>query len=639
MKKRIFALLSVLVFAFSLFGNVYAEENNGKTIDFNLTSDDKNKIIVKSGDEIIVNYTLENADADEDFFVTVAHTMVVYDKDFFEFKGIVKSDERNIEAGLHETSLGNPRIYFNGYHLREKSYAAKQFMGSFKLKVKAKSGMSEIKNLNFEISDERGVRYIAHTKNLLVSIGEEPETLYTITYKNGDKEVGTATAPAGNIEIDQVSPLGENGYAFGGWKNEDDGKIYQKGDIFSVSRDTTFTAVWNKIEETKKYTLTFNTNGGSNRESISVKENTVVDLSEYTTEKSGYIFKGWYADASLTKKVTSITLDGDKTVYAKWEKIYGGSNGGGGGVTRYTLAFEVNGGTDIESVSKVKNTTVDLSKYITKKEGYSFDGWYTDKGLTNKVTEVKMINNITLYAKWVEGDNGYVENPSYKPDIFSSDHYAYVVGRDGGYIYPNERLTRAEAAEMFYRLLNGEVRTEAVTQENGFDDVNSSDWFNTSVSTLSALGVLNGRTEDSFAPNENITRAELTTIIARLSEAEYNGEDIFSDVDGHWAEDSINIAASIGWVTGDNGLFRPNDGITRAEVITLINRALNRVPESKSDLLDGMITPPDNTDENAWYYLAIQEAVNSHNFEKKADNTHEKWTELTENPDWAKLND
>ncbi len=315
----------------------------------------------------------------------------------------------------------------------------------------------------------------------------------------------------------------------------------------------------------------------------------------------------------------------------------GGGSTGGGSVTRYTLRFETNGGSSIDNVLKIRNTTVNLSKYITVRSGFSFGGWYTEKELVNKVLSVKMQSSMTIYAKWIEGDNGYESNPNYKPDIFTSEHNAYIVGRAGGYIVPNENLTRAEAATMFFRLLDGQILIEGMTKQNNFSDVNEGDWFNTAVSTLTNLGVLNGRTPDTFAPDALITRAEFMTIVARLSEAKYDGDNLFDDIAGHWAQDYINIAASIKWANGYGDVFNPDSNITRAEAFTIVNRSTNRLPENVSDLLDGMETFVDNSDTDAWYYINIQEATNSHNYKIKEDGVHEKWTSLKENPDWETI--
>lgn len=639
-KKRILSICFTFVFLLSLFTNVFAAEENNIKLNHNLTYNGENVVKVKTGDEITVVYTLENASEEANFRISSFTDEIYFDNTFFEYIGDIKKDSLVKTAHLVEISKNHFRVYFNSYYTNsEKSeeYNAKQFIGSFKLKVKATEGTSTISNKSMYAFDENDKKYTSTPKNLTLTIGEEPDELFMVTYKNNGAVHHSEKAKGEHTVIAAPGNKPEN-CKFTGWKNENDGKIYNAGDTVNITEDTDFTAVWEEIKDEKEYTLTFQTNGGSEIKSITEKENTEIDLSNYTTQKDGYNFDGWYSDKALTSKITSITLDSDKTVYAKWEKKSTGSGISVNGVTRYTLTFETNGGTKINSVSKVKNTTIDLSKYITQKEGYSFDGWHTDKELTKKVTELKITENTTIYAKWLEGESDYTPAPSYKPDIFTDEHYAYIVGRDGGYVFPQSNLTRAEAAEIFYRLLSSDVRAEAFTKENNFTDVNEDDWFNASVSTLANLDILKGRDADTFAPNDSITRAELTTIVARLSEASYEGENLFSDIAGHWAENYINIAASIKWISGDNGKFRPNDNITRAEVVTLINKALNRQPENKDDLLDNMITPSDNTNENAWYYLAVQEAVNGHSYEQKSDGVHEKWTELMQSPDWGSLN-
>ena len=376
-------------------------------------------------------------------------------------------------------------------------------------------------------------------------------------------------------------------------------------------------------------TLTFETNGGNLIPSVTDKEvNSVVDLSAYRPEKTGYTFAGWYSDAGLTQSISSVILDDAKTVYAKWNANV--TYGGGSGVTNYTITFNTNGGSAISKVVKNKNDIVDLANYVSEKEGYNFEGWYIDKELSHKITSIKLIKNITIYAKWVEDISDRIQ-------MLTDKHCAYIFGRDGGYIYPNAETTRAEVATIFFRLLTEEVRKESLTKENEFGDVAADEWYNTAISTLTQLEILNGRTEKAFEPDAFITRAEFTTIAARFSNGVYKGESFFKDIDGHWAKEYINTAANLGWIIGENGSFRPDDNITRAEVMTLVNRVLNRVPESKEDLLDGMITWKDNSDENAWYYLAVQEATNSHNYEIKADGVCEKWIKLTDSPDWTKF--
>lgn len=394
-------------------------------------------------------------------------------------------------------------------------------------------------------------------------------------------------------------------------------------------------AVIQIVSDSDAKTLTFNTNGGTPISALTKNIGDSVDLSHYPTSRSGYTFGGWYLDSSFTNKAETITITDNVTVYAKWIENYTPSGGGGGsGTPKNTLTFMTPDGVVLDEIKKAENSTVTLSMYKFDKVGYIFEGWYTDKALTNKVTSIKMSSDVTLYANWKVDAAARLAN---RPKILTTEHYAYIVGREGGYICPGDNITRAEVATIFYRLLNEDTRTKYSTKENSFADVNENDWFSIAVSTLAAMEIVNGRDAEHFEPDSLITRAEFTTIAARLSDAEYKGESLFTDIAGHWAESYINTAASIGWVIGENNKFRPDDFITRAEAMTLVNRVLCRTPESKDDLHADMTTWVDNADENAWYYLAVQEASNSHNCEMKADGIHEKWTKLTDNPDWTAL--
>ena len=217
------------------------------------------------------------------------------------------------------------------------------------------------------------------------------------------------------------------------------------------------------------------------------------------------------------------------------------------------------------------------------------------------------------------------------------DHYAYIVGYPNGNVEPNGNITRAEVATIFFRLLTEEVRTANSTQSNSLSDVTRGQWFNHAVSTLSSMGIVKGHNDGTFAPNAPITRAEFAAIAARFDDKNTDTSSKFTDIASHWAKNEIGIAANKGWINGyPDGTFRPNQYITRAEAMTLVNRVLNRLPENSSDLLDSMIKWPDNSDASAWYYLAVQEATNSHYYKTK-ENKFEKWTELRETRDWTEL--
>ena len=218
----------------------------------------------------------------------------------------------------------------------------------------------------------------------------------------------------------------------------------------------------------------------------------------------------------------------------------------------------------------------------------------------------------------------------------TEDHYAYIVGYNDGTVKPNNNITRAEVATIFFRLLTDDARAYYWSTDSGFSDVKPGDWYNNAVSTMVNAGILNGYSDGTFQPNANITRAEFATIAARFLSNSYSLNDRFYDTEGHWAEPYINRAAEVGWINGYNdGSFKPDQAITRAEAVTLVNAVLGREPH-EDHLLSRMVTWPDNP-KSAWYYEDIQEATNSHDYVWATGNAYEIWTELLENRDWAKL--
>ena len=218
------------------------------------------------------------------------------------------------------------------------------------------------------------------------------------------------------------------------------------------------------------------------------------------------------------------------------------------------------------------------------------------------------------------------------------DHYAYVVGYPDGMVYPQKNITRAEVATIFFRLLKDETREANMTKSNGYNDMKDGAWYTCAVSTLSKMGIIKGYEDGSFKPDASISRAEFAAIAARFDPDGDTTPATFSDVSSHWAKDEISIAANHGWIKGyEDGSFKPDQKITRAETMTLVNRVLKRLPETKDDLHKDMKTWPDNQNESAWFYLAVQEATNSHYQNLKKDGTHEKWESMRETRDWAAL--
>ena len=303
--------------------------------------------------------------------------------------------------------------------------------------------------------------------------------------------------------------------------------------------------------------------------------------------------------------------------------------GGGdhGGTTYYTLRYESNGGTKYDSERYRRNTLVELDKQPVR-EGYTFTGWYADKALTEPIDDIRMTSNKTVYAGW--------ERTGVPDRLNGDDHFAYIIGRDDGLVHPEATITRAEVATIFFRLLTDEARAEYLTETSPFHDVAPDAWYATAVATMEVMGIVEGRAPAVFDPDAPITRGEFAAIAARFDSAPYDGADRFTDIGGHWAAEYINQAAVKGWVEGQpDGSFAPDRSISRAEAMTLVNRVLGRLPETADDLLDGMITWPDNPP-GAWYYLAVQEATNSHDYGRKADTVHETWTGLQPVEDWTR---
>lgn len=310
---------------------------------------------------------------------------------------------------------------------------------------------------------------------------------------------------------------------------------------------------------------------------------------------------------------------------------------GGGSVTppqpqTVTLHYETNGGRSLADETHVLGTKADLKTPL--REGCTFAGWYLDEALTKPAeSPLLMDTDKTVWAKW--------ESTSV-PGDFTSDHVNYVLGREteeGRLIDPESNVTRAEVAAMLYRLLDEEVRSEYYRESSTFPDVEEGAWYEVPVATLQAMGIIKGdEGTGACRPNDPITRAEFAAMAGRFDDdGEWPDMEPFSDMDGHWAERIVLVAAVNGWILGDEGSdrFRPDDPITRAETIAITNRVLQRIPESEADLLPGRVEWPDNHDVEKWYWLAVEEATNNHDHTMKGDGVHERWTALLENEDWG----
>ncbi len=555
--KKFLGILLAFVMLFTLSPNAFAASQT--TLNFDLTCDGEHEVSKKAGDIITVTYAVTNTtDADADYSVSTMANRVFFDHTFFEYV----DGSSKVTSGLNQStklsvfSSGNRYIYFNGYESPVIRYASDQVVGTFQLKIIATEGSSTIRSTSISATNADNTSYALTSTDLVVKIGNAP-----------------------------VTPV---------------------------------------------YELSFNTNGDSAVSSVKKESGAIIDLSIYTPVKSGFVFDGWYSDSTLKNKVTFVTLNKDTTVYAGWKKYETP-------LKQHVLTFVTNGGSFISQVTAKSNTLIDLANYVTVRSGYTFTGWYLDAGLNTRVYFINLTENTIVYAGWKTNgatppDLPYA--PSIPDDLNGTDHFAYIVGYDDGSVHPEANITRAEVATIFFRLLCEDVRKEYLTSTNRFLDVPTDTWYTTPVSTMAAMGILKGY-DGYFRPSDPISRAEFAAIAARFAD-KMGGESVaFKDISGHWAAPEILKAASLGWVQGYDGYFRPNDAITRAESMTIINRILCRVPETESDLLPGMKVWVDNMDTSKWYYLAVQEATNTHTFAYK-DATYETWVELIETPDWSK---
>lgn len=442
------------------------------------------------------------------------------------------------------------------------------------------------------------------------------------------------------------------GYEFAGWM-KDTTEVSETTTYSSLAGAATVTEITLVAQWTpKNYTVEYDLAGGKLGGSTTVPDKTNVQWNDAallpagTPTKANHSFDGWYYDTTSVSDTTtysSLAVDpatAKITLTAKW--TYTGGGGGGGAPTKYTLTYESNGGTEFENEKYTYGTVVDVNK-TPQREGYIFDGWHLDESFNEDVDKVKMTKNITVYAAWIKDDNSETDEPTAQvepgkvPDALNGeDHFAYVVGYPDGNVRPNSNITRAEVSAIFFRLLKDNVRNENLTSENSFTDVVADAWYNKAVSTLAKLGIVDGRQGNGFYPDAFITRAEFAAICARFDASEFTVVDNFTDVKGHWAESEIHEAAAHGWIKGyEDGTFKPDRYITRAEAMTMINRVLNRTPETAADLHEDMIVWPDNSNKSEWYYLAVQEATNSHDYEMK-NGLYEKWIAIKQGTDWTK---
>ena len=439
----------------------------------------------------------------------------------------------------------------------------------------------------------------------------------------------------------------------------------------TIKSDLNFVAQWWPI-------VTFNANGGDwelmedrpTERYVPVPANKNHIDALRPPAREGYTFLGWYdsKENSSEKPIDfkTQTFDGAATVYAHWAKNatvtfkiingYWSGNTAEDKTVTVVLHPQANGSASgTLDASHVPTIMIPAAGYENTPGHWDVTPNTEENGISGNVTYTYIFgkkhhsssddNSNSSKDENKDKDNNKENNkdnntdettPTKVPALLNgSNHFAYVVGYKDGNVRPQGNITRAETAAIFFRLLKEEVRSENLSKHNDFADVTEDSWYNTAVSTMAGMNILKGRTANSFAPQAPITRAEFAAICARFDSGRAEENSGFTDISGHWAEKEIERAATLGWVSGyTDGSFHPDAPITRAEAMTLINRVLCRMPETKADLLDSMTKWPDNQP-GAWYYLVVQEATNSHTYEQK-DSKYETWTALTAEPDWSK---
>ena len=445
----------------------------------------------------------------------------------------------------------------------------------------------------------------------------------------------------------------------------------------TVANDTVFTYTYEKIPDPTKYHYTINKHFYNEKDvEVKVENGETKTGNEYalvaelykndevnqTVDGKNYVYVPGLT--KVTDNLKELTKDVTIDLYYYLD-VKGGeepdkTGNGTPDAWEYRLAFKVvngewnNGGnTDIVVYVPFKdNKTGDELKYVVvpitsipavgdkPNSGYRAGSWDTTP-VGNAKVEKDTVFTYTYAKKSSSGGGSHKPTVTIPDDVPTGlngdDHYAYIVGYPDSTVRPQNGITRAEVATIFFRLLTDETRNANSTKSNSYSDVAAGAWYNHAVSTLSAMGIVKGDSHGKFNPNAPITRAEFAAIAARFDDKANTTAVDFSDIASHWAKDEISAAANNGWINGyTDGTFRPNNKITRAEAMTLVNRVLKRLPETAEDLHNDMIKWSDNSDTSAWYYLAVQEATNSHYYDLK-ENKHEKWSKLRETRDWTEL--
>ena len=441
----------------------------------------------------------------------------------------------------------------------------------------------------------------------------------------------------GEEPVQTIADASKAGATFAGWKlSEENGMIVLTA-MWKDTSATKYKVYFDDYDDACKYltlakdsTFVVDPNGGS----VKFEGETFSIVKAYTVSKNytladaardGYKFLGWDVTYYGAKTIFTAmwSKDSSKTYTIKYWDYDTDKYGYVAVTSDDSIIIDPNGGsvkwygTTITSKKTITAITADRVLEDASRSGYTFYGWdLTYSGGKPVFT--------AMWSKWID-TVPYMLN--------GTDHYAYIKGYPNGKFKPDATITRAEIATIFYRLLTDSTRRSYSTSYNTFKDVPTSAWYNTAVSTMAKLGIITGGSDGYFRPDDPITRAEMAAMIARC-DGGYSGSTYagFTDIYGHWASGYIARAYERGWITGYGSTYAPDRYLSRAESVAILNRVLNRAPQYTSDLLKNMTTFSD-VGTNAWYYLDVQEAANSHTYTRRT-NGYESWDKLTANPSW-----
>ena len=542
----------------------------------------------------------------------------------------------------------------------------------------------------YDNADCTGTNYAGQTHTMMdnLNLYAKWEKIYTVTFNAGDNgTLGgnlTQTGVSGTT-LTEPTKTPSNGFEFAGWVKDGVPVTFPT----TITEDATYTATWKPAEvppTTAKYTVNHYKWDVANKEYLLDESKELEDNVDKEVTATAKTYPDYTLNTQASTLKGTVTANNQLTLnlYYDIDKIGDGENKDqpDGIPDRHQVTINyVSSNTNWGSVNRSKEVitliNTESGKWLetgtvtapsctaTSAGGRCYFVNWTKKqeGSTASSTVISSANLPAQTIENAKGGNVYTFTANFdrssgggsggsnrpKPPVVEipddvptglngKDHYAYIIGYGNNDVRPQNNITRAEVATIFFRLLTDETREANMTKSNGYNDVKDGDWFCCAVSTLSKMGIIKGYEDGSFKPNDPISRAEFAAIAARFDPDGDKTPATFADVTSHWAKDEISIAANHGWIKGyEDGSFKPDQKITRAETMTLVNRVLKRLPETKDDLHKDMKTWPDNQNESAWFYLAVQEATNSHYFKNKTSTKFEQWTDLRDTRDWSEL--